>query len=180
MPPKPKKSRARSGSGSSPRSGSDLAAGSTRSSPPAEEDGTAGFFERLLESMGIKPAQTVQQYAASLVEAGASLADFEAMSLEELASVYGFKKLHVNRVEAHRAASSAPGAAGASQRERPSEGMTPRSARWDSVLKSEGPERRAALQEVLDGWHEGRWVIGSSSAEAAVGRCSRAPTQTWV
>jgi serine/threonine protein kinase len=119
----------------------------------------AGFFERLLESVGIKPAQTVQEYTTSLVEVGASFADFEAMSLEELASVYGFKKLHVNRVEAHRAASSAPGAGGASQRERPSEGMTPRSARWDSVLKSEGPERRAALQEVLDGWHEGRWVI---------------------
>ena len=41
----------------------------------------------------------------------------------------------------------------------PSEALTPRSLRWGVVLGSPGPERRPALQEILDEWHKGRWVI---------------------
>ena len=113
----------------------------------AEEDGTAAFFERLLESIpGIGPAATVKQYAAAFVDAGAMGADFEEASLEELlerlASDYGFKRLHVKKVEMYRSAKSAGGGGarlsvggsdgGASPRESasPSDALTPRGMRW--------------------------------------------------
>ena len=99
------------------------------------EDGTVAFFEQLLESMGIKPAAAVMQYAEGLVEAGASLADFEEASLEELGSDYEFKKLHVRKVEAHRAAKRGAGGEGggaptaaAPSSPQPHESVTPESA----------------------------------------------------
>ena len=107
-----------------------------------EDDGTAAFFERLLESMGIKPEEAVKHYAAAFVDAGAALADFEEASLEELASDYGFKRLHVKKVEMYRSAKSAGGGGarlsvggsdgGASPRESasPSDALTPRGMRW--------------------------------------------------
>ena len=101
------------------------------------EDGTAAFFERLLESMGIKPAESVKQYAGKLVDAGASLADFEEASLEGLASDYGFKKLHVKRVETHRAAKVAALAAWRSEGEL--EGM-----RLTALIKRAREGRRRA------------------------------------
>ena len=51
---------------------------------------------------------------------------------------------------------------------RVSEAATPPSHRWEPLLASDGPERRAALQGALDGWHSGRWVI----KEEALGRGS--------
>lgn len=100
-------------------------------------DGTIEFFERLLAAMEIKPAATVRQYAEALHEAGASLEDFEATSAAELASEYGFKKLHVKRVETHRAAKVAALAAWRSEGEL--EGM-----RLTALIKRAREGRRRA------------------------------------
>ena len=48
------------------------------------------------------------------------------------------------------------------------EAATPVSVRWVPLLASAGPERRAALQSVLDTWHPQRWVI----EELALGKGS--------
>eukprot|EP01043_Picozoa_sp_COSAG02_P048530 COSAG02_NODE_4774_length_4994_cov_1.223902_2_plen_1320_part_00 len=84
------------------RQADDLAASQHAEALPA--DGSAAFFEQLLDSMGIGPTEAVEQYAAAFVDAGALLVDFEEASLEELASDYGFKKLHIRRVETYRSA----------------------------------------------------------------------------
>eukprot|EP01043_Picozoa_sp_COSAG02_P039595 COSAG02_NODE_3140_length_7296_cov_180.632347_1_plen_957_part_10 len=137
----------------------------------AAEDGTAAFFERLLESMGIKPDQA-KQYAAGLFAEQYDLLLFGELTAEELKADFGFAKGDIKRFESWKRAGARGGASvrvpvssssegGVSPREGegPSEGPTPHSARWGTVLQSEGPDRRVALQGVLDGWHKGRWVI---------------------
>ena len=41
----------------------------------------------------------------------------------------------------------------------PREAQTPISQRWGPLLASGGPERRIAVQKVLDTWYKGRWVV---------------------
>lgn len=70
---------------------------------PPPEDGTLEFFEWLLTRIEIKPAAAVKKYAAALVAAGAIGRDIdELFTAEELLADYGFKPLHVRRVEAYR------------------------------------------------------------------------------
>ena len=77
-------------------------------STPPSEDGTPEFFEQLLASIEIKPSAAVEKYAATLVAAGAIGRDIEELfTAEELQADYGFKPLHVRRVEMYREARKA-------------------------------------------------------------------------
>ena len=85
------------------------------------EDGTAAFFEQLLESMGIKP-EKAKQYAESLVAEEYDLRLMRELSAHELKTDFGFVKGDIKRFEGWKQEEG--GGASPRQSANPSEDMT--------------------------------------------------------
>jgi hypothetical protein len=94
-----------------------------------------------VQSRGI-PSEVAQLFVAHEIEG----TDLLAMTKDDLREIGVAKMGHLMKL-----------VAGISELRQ--EAITPYTQRWATLLVSDGPQRVAALQAVVDGWRAGRWVL---------------------